>query len=126
MRFINTLGNLTGPAFTAALDAYAEEEYRTGRAGEASPPQWGQDTVYGELWLLAIARPTAEDVEWVVYAITSKDDIPGWPHRTGEYTGGPRTAVDLAQPYATAGHDVVLRHYSDFSTDFDAADVALT
>jgi hypothetical protein len=126
MRFVNTLGNLQGGAFIDALDAFAREEYRTGRAGQASPPQWGQDTVYGELWLLAIARPTAEDTEWVVYAITSQDDIPGWPHRTGEYTGGPRTAADLAQPYATAGYNVVLRHYADFSTTFDAADVVLT
>ncbi|MGW3321156.1 hypothetical protein [Streptomyces virginiae] len=126
MRFVNTLGNLQGPAFTAALDAFAREEYRTGKAGQPGPPQSGQDTVFGELWLLAIARPSLENVEWVVYAITSADDIPGWPHRTGEYTGGPRTATDLAQPYAAAGHQVVLRHYSGFSTGFDAVDVALT
>lgn len=126
MRFINTLGNLQGGAFTAALDAYAEEEYRTGRAGAPSPPQSGQDTVYGELWLMALARMTAEGTQWVVYAITSDPDIPGWPHNAGDYIGGPRTAVDLAQPYDAADHQVVLRHYSNFSTHFDAADVALT
>ncbi|MFE2164899.1 hypothetical protein ACFXB3_07465 [Streptomyces sp. NPDC059447] len=126
MRFINTLGALEGAAFTAALDAYAEEEYRTGRAGAASPPQSGQDTVYGELWLMAIARITADGTQWVVYAITSDPDIPGWPHNAGDYIGGPCTAVDLAQPYVAAGYTVVLRHYNVFRTDFDAADVALT
>lgn len=125
MRFINTLGNLQGSAFTAALDAYASEEYRAGRVGTASPPQWGQDVAYGELWLMAVARPTAESTEWVVYAITSEEDIPGWPARTGEYTGGIRTAVDIAQPLADAGHTVALRHYAEFSVDLTAADVSL-
>jgi hypothetical protein len=126
VHLVNTLGNLQGGQFTDALDSFAREEYRTGRAGQPGPPQWGQDTAYGELWLLAVARPSAENVEWAVYAITSDPDLPGWPYRTGEYTGGPRTAVDLSQPWADAGYQVVLRHYSDFSVTFDAADVALT
>lgn len=125
MRFINTLGALEGPAFTAALDAYAQEEYRAGRAGQAGPQQWGQDQVFGELWLMAVARPTSGSTEWVVYGITSQDDIPGWPTRTGEYIGGICSAVDIAQPLANAGYQVVLRHYSTFSVEFAAADVPL-
>ncbi|MFD0570124.1 hypothetical protein ACFQ0T_13985 [Kitasatospora gansuensis] len=78
MRLVNTLGSLDPVAFTAALDAYAREQFRTGLAYQASTPQWGQDVAYGELWLMAVARPTAASTEWVVYAITSQEDIPGW------------------------------------------------
>jgi hypothetical protein len=122
---VSTVVVADATALAPLLDGLAATEYQTGRAGQPAPPVWNQPPAIGELWLMAVARPGSNVGEWVIYAITSEDDIPGWPYRTNEYTGGLRTAEDFAQPYVNAGHQVVLRHYDTFAITSVATDVPL-
>ncbi|MFJ2579958.1 hypothetical protein [Kitasatospora aureofaciens] len=127
MRYIGTVAAPTPADLPGYLDQMAAAEYRAGRAGQPAPPQPGIPTVYGELWLIAVNQPTVTNsVTWQVWAFTSNDDIPGWPSSTTQYTGGIRSAVDIAQPLKTAGSTVSLRHYSGFAVTSTAADVSLT
>ncbi|MCG6499472.1 hypothetical protein [Kitasatospora sp. A2-31] len=126
MRTVSTLVALTPQQLTTRLDELAAAEYLAGRCGQLAPPQVGQPAVYGELWLMAVARIAIDPGEYIVYAITSEDDVPGWPYRTGQYTGGIRTAADIARPLAAAGCTVALRHYGSFGVTSTAADVPLT
>ncbi|MGW6913700.1 hypothetical protein ACWGB8_07760 [Kitasatospora sp. NPDC054939] len=125
MRTVTTLVALTPQQLAARLDDLAAAEYLADRCGQLAPTQAGQPAAYGELWLMAVARPAIDPGEHIVYAITSEDDIPGWPYRTGTYTGGIRSAEDIARPLAAAGHQVVLRHYRGFAVASSAADVPL-
>ncbi|PJN24071.1 hypothetical protein [Kitasatospora sp. CB02891] len=126
MHVANTLFQPDPALLPPLLDDVAAYEYRCGRAGRPGPAVTGQPTVYGELWLMAVARQTSDPGQWVVYAITSEEDVPGWPYDTGQYTGGLRSGADWARPLAAAGHQVVLRHYADFGVTSTAADVPLT
>jgi len=109
------------------MDAYAGQEYAAGRAGQPTPPRPGQPIVLGELWLLAVNQPNVDNSNgWMIAAFTSQDDVPGWPDHTGLYTGGIRSAADVAQALKAAGCTVVLRHYADFSvTSAVAEDIPL-
>ncbi|MEV7358215.1 hypothetical protein [Kitasatospora sp. NPDC091276] len=125
MRTVSTLVALTPADLASRLDQLAAAEYLAGRCGQLAPTQVGQPPAYGELWLLAVARVAIDPGEYIVYAITSEDDVPGWPYRTGQYTGGIRSALDIARPLATAGNTVALRHYAQFGVSSTAADVPL-
>jgi hypothetical protein len=104
----------------------AVDEYRAGRAGQLSAPTSGQTQIPAELWLLAVARVSPEPGEWTIYALTSDEDIPGWPYNTGYYNGGLRTPPQFAQALAAAGYQVALRHYSGFTVTCTDQDVPLT
>jgi hypothetical protein len=124
---LRTVATLSAPdvtTLTPFLDGYARDEYRAGRAGAMAPDLWG---TFGELWLLAVARPLRDSptIEWIVYAITSEDDIPGWPSHEDDYSGGIREARDIAQPLADAGCTVVLRHYANLGLAATITNVAL-
>ncbi|MDH6709738.1 hypothetical protein P3T27_006487 [Kitasatospora sp. MAA19] len=108
------------------LAPLASAEYLAGRAGQLSTPQAGQTQVPGELWLLAVARVSSDPGEWTVYALTSAEDIPGWPHSTGYYTGGVRGPRDVAAALAAAGYQVALRHYAGLAVACTDQDVPLT
>lgn len=127
MRTIGTVIAATIADLNGYLDQLAGDEYRSGRAGQPAQPQPGMPAAYGELWLIAVNQPTVSNSNtWLVIAFTSNEDIPGWPSHAGDYTGGIRTAEDIARPLAAAGHTVVLRHYQDFAVASTAADVPLT
>ncbi len=126
MRTVATVVALAADQLAPRLDQLAAAEYLAGRAGQPGPPQAEQAAVFGELWLMAVARPAVDPGQWIVYAVTSEDDIPGWPYHGDLYTGGIRTAADIARALAAAGHEVALRHYSAFAVTSAAADVPLT
>ncbi|MGK4583492.1 hypothetical protein [Kitasatospora sp. HPMI-4] len=120
-----TIGTVSAPTtddLGPMLDQMAGAEYRAGRAGMPAPPVAGKAPVYGELWLIATQRPqTTSTAEWIVWAWTSTD-IPGWPWSTDSYTGGIRSAADVARALQTAGATVVLRHYAAFSVSTTTAE----
>ncbi|OKI22196.1 hypothetical protein [Streptomyces sp. CB03911] len=124
MHTVATLSSPDVPTLVPYLDDYARQEYRAGRAGTTGTDQLATQ---GELWLLAVARPIRDAVtyEWVVYAITSEEDIPGWPSHQDDYTGGLREARDFAQPWVDAGVMVALRHYANLGFSATITDVAL-
>lgn len=123
MRSVTTVVAADQPTLTTYLDQLASAEYLGGRAGQPGPAQAGQPTTYGELWLLAIALTSATTPnQWAVYALTSADDVPGWPYNTAQYTAGIRTPADLAQALKTGGAAVELRHYAGFGVSTTTAE----
>lgn len=126
MRTLNTLRADNAQQLADRLAPLAAEEFRAGRAGQLSSPSAGQPQIPGELWLLALARPSQDPGEWVVYAITSAEDIPGWPHQTGQYIGGIRDPRQIGVAFAAIGQQVTMRHYSGFTVDCVDQDVPLT
>ncbi|PYC83462.1 hypothetical protein C7C46_09015 [Streptomyces tateyamensis] len=116
MRTVTTVVAADQVTLTNYLDQLAAAEYLAARAGQAGPSQAGQPTAWGELWLLALARTSAATPgQWQVYALTSEDDLPGWPYSTSQYTGGIRTPADIARALAATGDTCVLRHYAGFT-----------
>lgn len=127
---MHTVGTATASSaaeLAGYMDVFAGQEYAAGRAGQPTPPRPGQPILLGELWLLAVCQPTTENAnDWSIYAMTSQDDIPGWPDNTALYTGPVRGAADVAHALAAAGATVLLRHYAGFTvTSAIAETVAL-
>ncbi|MFE6866001.1 hypothetical protein ACFVFS_05555 [Kitasatospora sp. NPDC057692] len=115
MYTVNTLRADDPQQLAERMAVLAVEEHRAGRAGALSSASAGQPQIRADLWLLAIARVSADPGEWVVYALTSDQDVPGWPHQTGYYNGGLRDPRQVAQALADAGLQVALRKYSHFA-----------
>ncbi|MFD5081850.1 hypothetical protein ACFWOG_04310 [Kitasatospora sp. NPDC058406] len=126
MHTVTTLRADTPQQLAERLAPLAAQEFMAGRAGTLSSASAGQPQIHGDLWLLALARPSLDPGEWVVYALTPAEDIPGWPHQTGYYTGGVRDPRQIAQALASAGHQVALRRYSGLAVAYTDQDVPLT
>ncbi|MET9467799.1 hypothetical protein ABZY44_23950 [Streptomyces sp. NPDC006544] len=126
MRTLTTLIAHTPEELAERLSPLAAAEFTGGRAGQIAPAQSGQPAAVGELWLLAVPRPSRDPGEWQVYALTSEDDIPGWPYNLDHYTGGLQHPRDVAQALRWAGHEVVLRHYNSFAVTSGDEDIPLT
>jgi hypothetical protein len=126
LRTVTTVVAPDQSTLTTYLDQLASAEYLAGRAGQPGPAQAGQPTAYGELWLLALALTGTTPNLWSVYALTSADDVPGWPYATASYTGGIRGPADVAQALQTGGATVTLRHYAAFAVTTTADTITLT
>ncbi|MFJ2863672.1 hypothetical protein [Kitasatospora sp. NPDC087314] len=126
MYTVTTLRADTPQQLIDRLVPLAVAEFLAGRAGRLSPLQANTPQQQADLWLLAVARPSLDPGEWVVYGLTSDADIPGWPDRLSYYTGGIRDPRQVAQAFAAAGLDIVMRHYTTFGATCTDQAVPLT
>lgn len=110
------------------LDAVAANYYRANQAAMAYYAAWqgGTTVVYRpKLWLISVqAQKTGQNVEWAVYAFTSRDQ-PGWPLKLHDAIPTP-DAQTIAAGLAGGGHTVYLRRYEDFEIAHVATTVPVT
>ncbi|MFD0405029.1 hypothetical protein [Kitasatospora sp. NPDC127116] len=126
MRLVNTVRADSPEQLAERMTPFASGEFLAGRAGQPSAASAGQPQIPVELWLLAVQRVSADPGEWTIYGLSSDEDIPGWPHQTGTYTGGLRHPRQVGAALAAAGYQVVMRHYTSFTVTCVSDDVPLT